>query len=156
MSHEAPVEALASARSGSEICSRGADIRRQENRQSVLGLLCWSTVLIAPTTVVLTPEAHARTMVEQSEPIALNDALSRPTISRNVTTSDVGRFPMHAVKNTVLKSHGRPPWCGHTLRRVRGDLRLFSGMERTGCPSLMRLWSASLVRGRFHASKNHM
>ncbi|KAJ3537673.1 hypothetical protein NM688_g6646 [Phlebia brevispora] len=51
-------------------------------------------------------------MVEQSEPIALNSSLDRPTLSRNVTTSDLGRLPLQAMKNTVLKSHGRPPWYG--------------------------------------------
>ena len=54
-------------------------------------------------------------MVEQSEPIALNDNASKPTITRNVTTSDLGRIPMQAVKNTVLKSHGRPPWYGNGI-----------------------------------------
>ena len=63
-------------------------------------------------------------MVEQSEPIALNDVSLRPTISRNVTTSDLGRIPMQAMKNTVLKSHGRPPW----YERVRRSCYLCSDM----------------------------
>ena len=58
----------------------------------------------------INPRTLARAMVEQSEPIALSEPTSRPTFSRNVTTSDLGRIHMQAVKNTVLKSHGRPPW----------------------------------------------
>ncbi|KAI0777112.1 armadillo/beta-catenin/plakoglobin [Irpex lacteus] len=49
---------------------------------------------------------------EISAPASLDVPPGRPTLSRNVTTTDLGRIQLQAMKNTVLKSHGRPPWYG--------------------------------------------
>ncbi|CAL1716210.1 unnamed protein product [Somion occarium] len=48
-------------------------------------------------------------MAEDDTPIFINvDSESRPVISRTVSNSRA--IPLQAKKNTILKSHGRPPW----------------------------------------------
>lgn len=72
----------------------------------------------APLEPVLVYPFHlttrATTMSDDGASVTLN-VPSRPSLSRSVTSSDNlsgqgSRIHLQTLKNTLLKSHGRPPW----------------------------------------------